>query len=177
MFLVLGIVMLITFAIFIILYFVAPHSEMMHAFETKKSFVLAQAVILGVAAYFFGAHFNGLHEAEWRESWTYPVTIGSEPVTYAGSKTNVGIVMNERPQADEQYETEILTWAPYEELKLEATRKWGGADPLNKILTEQASENVPYAYPVTFQFPKEGTWKISIIADGNKLNEIIIRVD
>ncbi len=177
MFLVLGIVMLITLGIFITLYFVAPHSEMMHAFETKKSFVITQIVLLGVATYFFGAHFNGLHEAEWRESWKYPATIGSEPVTYAGSKTNVGIVINERPQTKELYETEILTWALYKELKLEATRKWGGADPLKKVLTERTNEKVPYSYPVTFQFPKEGTWKISIIADGNKLNEIIIRVD
>lgn len=176
MFLVLGIVMLILIAIFIILYFFAPHSEMMHAFKTTKSFVISQIVLLAVAGYFIGAHYNGLHEADWRTSWTHPITIGSESVTYAGSESKVGLVLNEKPKANSPFNSELITWNPYEEMKIEVTRKWGGVDPIEKELSTPTNENVPYTYPVSLKFPKEGTWKITVYADGDKLSDIVIEV-
>jgi hypothetical protein len=98
-------------------------------------------------------------------------------VTYAGKKATVGVVMNATPVAGQPFKTDIVTWKPYTIIQVEVTRKWGGQEPFQRELKEYTNENVPFTYPVSLNFPEEGTWKLAVTADGKKLNDIIIKVE
>ncbi|MCF6136119.1 hypothetical protein [Pseudalkalibacillus berkeleyi] len=176
MFLILGFVMLSLVALFVFLYFFAPHSEMMHAFKTTKSFVIAQVILVSFAAYLIGAHFNGLHEDNWRTSGIYPITLNAEPVIYTGSKSSVGLVLEKKPKAGEAFDSNIITWTAYDDVTVEATKKWGGVDPIEKELGSKTNDQVPYTYPISITFPKDGTWKLKVFSDGTPIKTIIIDV-
>ncbi|MGP4082339.1 hypothetical protein ACTWQL_20830 [Pseudalkalibacillus sp. R45] len=144
--------MLLLIVIFILLCLFAPHSEMMHSFKTTRSFVITMLVMLAVCLYFVGAHFNGLHEGEWRISWLHKATINETPVIYAGSKSVVGLVLEEKPKEGVAFESEIITWKSYNELMIEITKKWGGVDPIVLKLTRDTSDTVPFSYPLKMNF-------------------------
>ncbi|WP_408009453.1 hypothetical protein ACJROX_03885 [Pseudalkalibacillus sp. A8] len=177
MFLFLGGVILILIVIFVILYFFAPHSEMMHAFKTTRSFVITMLVMTSVGIYLMGAHFNGLHEAKWRTSWLYETTFDEKPVVYAGSESEIGLVLNQEPQKDIVFESELVTWKPYNELSIELTRKWGGVEPIEMTVSGQKENIPPYRYPIAITFPEDGIWKLEVKSEGKQMNEIIIEVE
>lgn len=176
MFLILGFVMLSLVALFVFLYFFAPHSEMMHAFKTTKSFVITQVLLVSFAAYLMGAHFNGLHEDKWRTSGIYQMTLNTEPVLYTGSESSVGLVLEQKPKAGEPFKSQIITWTAYDNITIEATKKWGGVDPIEKELGSKTNDQVPYAYPISITFPKDGTWKLKVFSNGEQIKTIIIDV-
>ncbi len=177
MFLFLGGIIFILIVIFVILYYFAPHSEMMHAFQNTRSFVITIFVLTSVGLYLVGAHFNGLHEARWRTSWLYETTLDDKPVVYAGSESEIGLVLNQKPQKDVLFESELAIWNPYGELSIELSRKWGGTEPIEMNVSDPKGENLPYRFPIAITFPEDGIWKLDVTTEGKHIKEIIIEVE
>ncbi|WP_064093549.1 hypothetical protein [Rossellomorea aquimaris] len=181
MFFIIGCVLLGVVAIFLIAKKVAPQSEFMNSFTKGNSFRNLVVSLIVVAGLMFTLNYFVERNEIWRENAIIQIENDQGEIElFQGKKNEAAMAFNEQPKAKAKYDSSLLLWKNYENIKLTVIKK--GNEEKQGFQTGIEGELTPfnnntYTAPVSLYFEEAGIWKVIVKNNNETIGEIVFKVE